>query len=320
MGKMIIKMDKQKKWTDEETQKLINNYGSMGTKIVELFPDRSKKSIYKKAESMNLKVTPSWKLPPPEDYNPGMIRNEIHMNEPVAVCLFGDWHVSAFTNEQKLFSWLEWLSENETVNHRGRQYTIKIILMGDLMENGLPQSMGLSHWKQKYGPQQQKEIVIDMIEKIKDKVIGVHAGNHEDRTTKVTEMEPIRDICNTTGVNQYGYGTHSVFKLSKKYKYSIYTFHGKSSAQFEHTKINSCIKADNSIEADVIGMGHVHHLASSPRRKFAEDGFKLKWYVLSGHFLQWVDTYAQKSLMTIGKDGAAMIYLKNNRWDIDVET
>jgi len=259
-----------------------------------------------------------WSLPEVEEHDPGLLRNTLSFKEPVALVLFGDIHVSPYTNETKYYEWIKWLSENETAQHRGREYLIRVIGMGDYLENGLPSSIGMSIWRQQYTPQQQKEIIIRDFEKFKDKIIGLHAGNHEDRTFKSVGMEPVRDICKALNVKQYGYGTFSYLKVGKN-NYSIYTWHGKSGAQFEYTKLNACIKTGMAVDADVVGMGHVHHRASANRSVMTANGVKSKYFVLSGHFLRWTNTYAQQTGLTLGKDGASVIFLNNERWDIDVE-
>lgn len=316
MGEMIERV--LKPWSMRETDMLMSNYPTMGYKVWQLFPDRSKSSVIRKAENIGLKKN-AWSLPDPETYDPGILINNLKFSESIALVLIGDWHISPLTNEAELMEWLKWIYDNETVTHRGKEYLVKVIVMGDMMENGLLNSIGTSVWHQKYTPQNQKKIVIGLLAKIADKIIGCHGGNHEYRTTKVSGMEPIRDICEGAKIPQYGYGTFTSFRLGQKQNYDIYTWHGKSGAQFTHTKLNACIKAGTAVDADVIAMGHVHDKASTTRQLMTAKGMREKRFIITGHFLKWADSYAQQSGMSIGKDGAVTVFLNNDRWDIDVE-
>lgn len=305
------------KWTVEEEEILTKNYAIMGRKVAQFFPDRSYQSVSRKIENLGLlKAKPL--LPDPEPYDVGLIRKTLKFNEPVAIALFGDWHISRFTNEARLQEYVDFFKETESIKHRKKEYLLKIILMGDLMENGLPSSIGTSARTQGYEPYQQKEIVIDIINQLRDKIIGIHAGNHEERTFKAVGEEPIRDICRETKTERYGHGTFTYLDLGNQ-EYSLYTWHGRSGAQFTWTKLNSCIRAGMAIDADVIGMGHVHDKASSSQTLLTAKGVRYKTYVLSGHFLRWIDSYAQRLGLTLGKDGASIIYFDNERFDIDVE-
>lgn len=44
------------KWTQEEVEKLVENYPLMGYRVCDLFPDRTKASVIRKAELLRLKV------------------------------------------------------------------------------------------------------------------------------------------------------------------------------------------------------------------------------------------------------------------------
>jgi uncharacterized protein YprB with RNaseH-like and TPR domain len=45
----------RKNWTEEEIQKLVENYPLLGYKVISMFPDRTKSSVLRKADWMSLK-------------------------------------------------------------------------------------------------------------------------------------------------------------------------------------------------------------------------------------------------------------------------
>lgn len=142
--------------------------------------------------------------------------------EYAELLLFGDLH---FGHEQcdirSAQEMLDWAMENKAF----------VILMGDMVEAGLRSSIGDSVYQQKFNPQKQMEAVVKLLTPLaKAKmIIGLHAGNHEQRISQNTGIDISKIMANLLHVKYLGYACWSLLSVGNQ-KYSMYSCHGKSGA------------------------------------------------------------------------------------------
>lgn len=186
-----------------------------------------------------------------------------------------------------------------------------VLLMGDLLECGLRDSVGDSVYQQTLNPQRQMEDMVEMLTPLADagRIIGFHTGNHEVRITKNTSVDVAKIMAKLLGVPYLGYACWNLLKVGKQ-NYTVYSNHGSSGSRFKHTKLKAVMDLTQWIDADVICMGHVHSLAVESvvkqsvnigKRQVVEKRCNV---VLTGSFIGWDKSYAQMKNMPITRLGS----------------
>jgi len=188
---------------------------------------------------------------------------------------------------------------------------IYVLLMGDLIEAGLKDSIGDSMYRQKLNPQEQMEGMVEILTPIAEAglIVGMHEGNHENRITKSTGIDITKIMAKLLGVSYLGYSCWSLLSVNG-IRYSIYSTHGSSGSKFKHTKLKAIMDIAAWINSDIMAMGHVHSVASeiiikqrfdATRNQIVED----KQYVcLTGSYMAWDGSYAQAKNYPITKLGS----------------
>lgn len=194
----------------------------------------------------------------------------------------------------------------------------KVIFIGDLMENAIPNSKS-DIFSQTASPHLQKEWVASQLAELKDKVICVVSGNHEfNRSTKNCDMYPLYDACVYAGVqDKYrdifaicDIGIGDVKNKGKQYHYV---------GQIQHRAkdIKSCCSADFTDGIDFFAYGHDHEPKDKPRAKLVYDPYnkvmrKRNVEVLnSGAFLQY-GGYGARTGYRVQSDKIYMLRIYGN--------
>jgi UDP-2,3-diacylglucosamine pyrophosphatase LpxH len=200
---------------------------------------------------------------------------------------------------------------------------IYVLIMGDLIEAGLRDSVGDSVYQQKLNPQKQMEEMIEWLRPLAKKglIIGIHEGNHEYRITKATGIDITKIMARILDIPYLGYSCWHLLKIGDQ-NYTMYTTHGTSSSKFKHTKMKAVMDLIQWIDADIIAMGHVHSIASEPvikqsvslKNKIVDE--RKCYVVLTGSYLSWDRSYAQMKNMPITKIGSPKAKLFINKKDV----
>ena len=152
-------------------------------------------------------------------------------------------------------------------------------LNGDLLEAVTKASKG-DVYSQKLTPQEQRDDVIDMLLPIRDKVLGVTTGNHENRIYNETGVDLTADIATALGAPYRAEGM--LYKLSfgdgnnshkgKPFVFWSYITHGYGGAR---TKAAKAVKAERVgtwiPRCDFIAMSHDHVVNVAPDIDFVPD-------------------------------------------------
>ena len=219
-----------------------------------------------------------------------------HTNH-VKVVLLGDVHYGHNDCNKEYFAKvLTWLFVNKEVY---------VIIMGDMVETSIKDSRGL--FDQENFSNSQIYKMIEMLRPIADegRLLGMHIGNHEQRIKNSTGLDITELMALMLKVPYFKYGVAHKFILTQGEKeeiYTMYTTHGKSRAQYSHTKMNACLKLPSIVDdAEVYAMGHVHELGNHKTNPYhiGDSMDKLtryeKIFVLTGSYLKYWGTYAQQS-------------------------
>jgi len=228
----------------------------------------------------------------------------------------GDVHLGAPTcNVKKFLGTVDYIKKSKS----------KVILMGDLMECASKSSVGAGWVEQTETPQLQLNILYDILKPIKDQIIVLLDGNHEHRIWKTSGVKVSEVLAQRLGVPYGGYSCFVGLRVNDQ-KYIIHAQHGSSSARYPHTKLTGAMSTANHTSADVFLYGHTHELMSLTldKRELEMKGRKTKlikrkvYYVLTGGFLEYSSSYAERKNMYPTKTGVAKLKFFGDRFDVHI--
>ena len=159
---------------------------------------------------------------------------------------------------------------------------------GDLCESTIKASKG-DIFKQVGTPQDQRDWVIEQLLPIKDKILGMTTGNHEERIYRETGIDITKDIAVALGVpyrpegmlHKLSLGDYNNRTKGKPFVFWGYLTHGYGGARTKSAKAVKAERASNWIHADYYAMSHDHVVNVAPdiylmpdnRGTVGKDGF-----------------------------------------------
>ena len=186
-----------------------------------------------------------------------------------------------------------------------------VLLMGDLMECGLTGSVGDSVYTQKLNPQEQLESVVELFTPLAKEglIVGLHAGNHEDRIFKTSGINVGKLISGMLNVPFLNQACWHLWRVGDQ-NYKVYSLHGSTGSKFVYTKLKAATDISHYFLADVIAHAHVHDITSHPferqsvnlRDKTIE--YVKQYVILTGHYLGYQLSYAQAKGMPPSRVGS----------------
>lgn len=231
-------------------------------------------------------------------------RVELKVNDKgyAPLLFFGDLHLGSQQCEIKQAkAMLDWALKEK----------VNILLMGDLLEMSLRDSVGHGVYQQKLNPQEQVEDMINILTPLAEAklLIGMHEGNHSQRVTKSTGVDITKLMARILKVPYCGYACWHLIKVGKQ-NYTVYATHGSSNATLGYTKLNAGIKIGYFLNADCIAYGHTHEISTATRIIQQVDlrsktVIERKQYiVMTGSYLSWSGGYAEMKGLPISKLGS----------------
>ena len=156
--------------------------------------------------------------------------------------------------------------------------TAAVVLAGDLLNNGLKSSK-TDVYKEKYPPDVQKEMMIDLLEPIKDKIVAGVAGNHEYRTVRESCQDVMKDVFVALRIKDRYTPDAAFVKISvgekanrKPATYMIYLSHGGGGGSSLGAGISKQDGYQVAIEGvDISVTGHTHKPAKVPSARLMFD-------------------------------------------------
>lgn len=142
------------------------------------------------------------------------------------------------------------------------------IILGDLMNNSTKTSVG-DVYEEALTPMQQIQLAIRTFEPIKDKILGICAGNHERRSYKTDGIDMCYFFASELGLaDRYDYCSCLVFVRfgnrgshynNERMCYTLYMTHGDGQGgKTIGGKANGLQKRGSIIDTDVVVTGHTH--------------------------------------------------------------
>ena len=154
------------------------------------------------------------------------------------------------------------------------------VIVGDLMDNGLKNSV-TNIYEATCSPRQQKEWLINELRPIASKLLGAVGGNHERRSSKEADLDPLYDVMLAIGREEI-YRQSICFmevrfvredndKHREHFAFAI--THGSGGGQYIGSSANRVQSFGLAIDGiDCIITGHTHKPVTFPVSKLVFDG------------------------------------------------
>lgn len=222
------------------------------------------------------------------------------------------WGADTF-NKTKFLRYVEWAK---------RTPNVKIILLGDLMENAIPTHIPEASFEQALQPGTQLRQLADILKPLKDKILCAVTGNHELRTYYKAGLDPTEILCMKLGIDYRGVGGYLTIPAGKQ-TYNFVIHHGASASV---TNMEIDLKRMRIIypEGEIYLAGHNHFLGSWKRKALLrnpkddrdpKEGYI--HYVRTGSFLEYAG-YSHRKLYEPQPTGSAIVKLYTDYHLVDV--
>jgi hypothetical protein len=150
----------------------------------------------------------------------------------------------------------------------------------------------------------QREAIVKLFTPVKDKILCLLTGNHEETIHTYYQDDITRNICKDLGVRYGGYSAYIVPNFVRSYKadgasncskqYTIHAWHGAGASQSDGAVMMRLMSLVNEIQADIYLMGHLHKIVShTPERLFLFRGKVKSRPLIATCTGSWVKTYTQ---------------------------
>ncbi len=141
------------------------------------------------------------------------------------------------------------------------------ILDGDLMDTAIASSIG-DTYSANLQPMEQLKQCVKIFEPIKDKILAVLPGNHENRVYKSDGLDLTEIMCNQLGIpNRYSpttallfirFGKQSSNRHNRPFLYTAYVTHGSGGGRREGGKVNRLADLASIVDTDIYIHAHTH--------------------------------------------------------------
>jgi len=154
---------------------------------------------------------------------------------------------------------------NKTLEFVNKHNDVYVVLNGDLCESSLRSSKG-DIYKQVGTPQDQRDWVKEKLLPIKDRILGMTTGNHEQRIYNETGIDISKDIAEALHIPyraegiilKISFGDNNNGTPGRPYTYWIYATHGYGGARTAAAKAVKVERTADFVHANVYIMSHDH--------------------------------------------------------------
>lgn len=190
--------------------------------------------------------------------------------ESVELYDLADFHIGDMMCDFKLVQAL--------IDHVKDTPTAYCILGGDLMDTAISSSIGDTYGAT-HQPMEQLQVCVKLFEPIKDKILCILHGNHENRVYKSDGVDMTALMAAQLGIaDRYSPTTALLFirfghdiKHNRRMCYTVYATHGHGGGRKEGGKINNLSDLASIVDADCYICGHVHLPASFKNSYYRTD-------------------------------------------------
>jgi hypothetical protein len=187
------------------------------------------------------------------------IRCDLPFAEQIEVHPMADLHIGDSMSDFKLI-----MERIEYIKNTPNAYCI---LDGDLMDTAVCTSIGDTYGAN-LQPMEQLKQCVKIFEPVKDKILGVLPGNHENRVYKSDGLDITEIMCSQLGIpEKYSpttallfirFGKNTARTPHRPFLYSVYVTHGSGGGRKEGGKVNRLADLASIVDADIYIHAHTH--------------------------------------------------------------
>lgn len=175
---------------------------------------------------------------------------------PVEIAPLGDLHIGDANCNMTLVKKL--ISD---VANTPNRYAV---ITGDVMNTAIIGSKSDSY-SETMTPDEQLETAVDLLTPIKDKILAIVPGNHEERINRTAGIDTTKTMAKLLGLEDVFRSTSALLFVKFGYSYSLYINHGHGGGRRVGGKMNSLEDFSQIIDVDCYIVGHTHLPATFKR-------------------------------------------------------
>ena len=250
-----------------------------------------------------------------------VIKRELNTDiKKLTIIPISDVHIGDKTTNLKAFK-----EVIERIKNEPNTYTI---LNGDLCNIALKNSKS-DIYSDELTPMEQVLQIINFLEPIKDKILVMSNGNHEDRITKDTSIDVLYLVAKQLKLEQvyssswwYLYLSFGYCNKHRPLLYTISGYHGAGNSTTSSAKLNRAKRMSQVVLADCYIMSHVHDPITTKGIIYVPDYQhrsivkKEMYYCISNSFVEYEGSYAEKMGLIPSHNGISEIELDGSKKQI----
>jgi predicted phosphodiesterase len=187
----------------------------------------------------------------------------------IEIHALSDWHIGDGMSDFRLIQ--------QTLEYIKNTPNAFVMLNGDLMDTAICSSIGDTYGAN-LQPMEQLKTCVKLFEPIKDKILCILPGNHENRVYKTDGIDMTALMAAQLGLSERYTDTTALLFVrfghndkGRKMCYTIYTTHGSGGGRKEGGKINRLADLATIVDADCYVCGHAHLPALFKERYYRPD-------------------------------------------------
>lgn len=231
-----------------------------------------------------------------------------HFKKPIKIVPLSDLHIGAKAckyNEIKRV--VNYIKENENV-----YYT----LGGDLIDNAVVAGkLASAAYDCNMNPKESIDYFCELFDDISQKCLCIIPGNHEDRTQRLTSINPAEQIATRLNILDRYRDCYAGLKIKigtddatertwenhgKSQTYGLLVHHGKGTSETAVKKAAEFVGGFEGVDVCIVGHVHSGRIAKKPKRRFNLFANKIVpktvTYIVTNSFLGEAD-YAKKNML-----------------------
>lgn len=196
----------------------------------------------------------------------------------------------------------------------------RIIIMGDLAETALKDSVGAGVYEQQETAQQQMMTAKSILFPYRDMIDGIVTGNHEERIYKNSGFDLMLYFAQIMGLESKYMRYQGVVKYTiASRSFNVSVWHGSGGGGTPGGAMNKLQKQAETILADIYLMGHVHRRQAHTKTLYVPDSKNNKIdlfkqvFVVTGSALTHETSYAEMAGFAPTEKGFPKITLSVER-------
>jgi predicted phosphodiesterase len=230
-------------------------------------------------------------------------------HDELIIAPIGDIHIgSPHFDRKSLQKHLDWIREHKE--------NTRIILMGDILETALKDSIGAGWAEQEQTLMEHLYIAKNYFYEFRDIIDGIIEGNHELRVYQRSGLLLMKILAEMLNIPDRYMKYQGIIKYAwNRRAYNVSVWHGTGGGRKTGSSVNRAESQTDTVLCDVYLIGHTHRQHVHNRVMYVPDArnnkltMMVQYFVNTGHALDHEGSYAEAAGLPPGKKGFPLIYL-----------